>query len=45
MKMEKKTELTHEQIEFIVSPETLKRQIGMSLSERTAEFLRRYPNK
>ena len=39
-KMEKKTDLTEEHINFITSPETLKRQIGMSLEERTAEFLR-----
>ena len=32
-------------IDHIISPDTLKRQIGMTLEERTADFTRVYSNK
>jgi len=44
-KAEKKTDLSKAHIEYITSPATLKRQTGMALGVRLAEFLSKFPEK
>ena len=44
-KAEKKTDLNKAHIEYITSPATLKRQTGMALGVRLAEFLSKFPEK
>jgi len=39
------TDLSEEQISWITSHETHLQQVGLSIAERRAQFLRRYPDR
>ena len=45
LKNTKPNKLNQMHIDHILSDDTLKNQIGMSLEDRTADFTRAFPNK
>ena len=41
----KKTQLNSLQINHIINEDTLNKQVGMTLEDRVADFMREFPNK